>query len=235
LPAGKSPAISTTRGKIRNKGAWRASIADCELRIADCGLRIELKSTLFVSPGAFVWRAVIRGLGPSKSAIAFARRQAQYLGFATPERFGTLCGQDWSRFFSLPPQTPPNPPSCTDYRSQNLMHTPPITILLTTLLMQSPIFLVCLAGAILGVIHRDRLGSAAGCAVIGFGALLLITFFFPIIQFFVPSLIYGSDMRSAQLLISIIRLVHSVLDAAALATVAAAVFSNRPASSEPPR
>jgi hypothetical protein len=51
----------------------------------------------------------------------------------------------------------------------------------------------------------------------------------------VPSMVYGSDLRSAQLLISIIRLVHCVLQAAALAMVVAAVFSNRPARSEPPR
>jgi hypothetical protein len=117
------------------------------------------------------------------------------------------------------------------------MNAPNVTLLLTTLVLEIPLFLVCLAGIVLGIIHRERLGSATPLAVIGFSALLLIWLIFPIIQIMAPSILQSRGVGSFQLVVGVIRGIQYLLQAVALALVAAAIFSNRPEprKPEPPR
>jgi hypothetical protein len=112
------------------------------------------------------------------------------------------------------------------------------TQLLTTLVLDIPVFIVCLAGVVLGILHRDRLGSATLLAVIGFSVLLLIRLIFPIVFYVIaPEIVRSTGSGSSQVVFGIIRFIQSLLQAVALAMVVAAIFSNRPAPTkpEPPR
>jgi hypothetical protein len=109
-----------------------------------------------------------------------------------------------------------------------------ITQLLTTLVLDIPVFIVCLAGVVLGILHRDRLGSATPLAVIGFSVLLLIRLIFPIIFYVVaPEIVRSTGGGSSQVIYGVIRFIQSLLQAVALAMIVAAIFSNRPAPTKP--
>jgi len=107
------------------------------------------------------------------------------------------------------------------------MNEVPTAQIVSMLMVQVPVVLVCLAGFVLTLANQKRIGKAFPFALLGFGLLAVIYLVFPFLNGFLPSIIRGGSYSSMRTVMWFAGFFQALGHAVGLAFLGAAIFAGR--------
>ncbi|MEQ1859336.1 MAG: hypothetical protein ABMA13_05325 [Chthoniobacteraceae bacterium] len=106
--------------------------------------------------------------------------------------------------------------------------------LVRSLVVQLPVVLVCIAGLVVAVVKWRESGGAAKWALLGFGAVLFLSFAMPVVYSMInQSKIAGTDIAQIRAFHMRLNVLWSVLRAVSYGLLLVAIFAGRRTGAPP--